>query len=456
MTTIINSKIGSNKGRKRVWVEGRKIQKEGFIAGLQYTVKKINGSIVLTLCDEGEYKVSKRTKNGYDTPIIDMCSSEILEGFNEGDPLRIQVSNQKIVISTHQLTKNINDREARLNRKLATGETLTGCSLFHGLGVLDSAIHEGFKRSGLNTALQMAVEVEGKYLEASLANNHAIWNDFSTAIHSPIEMVELDYNPTPVDMIIAGIPCTGASKSGKSKNKIANAEEHKAAGDLFYDFLKFCEKLNPSIIIIENVVEYGTTTSMTVIRSVLGRLGYDLSEMVLGGGEYGVLEDRKRLCVIATSKGLNISIEKSDVAPVKQKEQSINEILEYVPDDSSAWKTFDYLAAKELKDIAAGKGFKRQLLNGTESSLGTIGKGYNKCRSTEPFIVNQNNPKLSRLLTPTEHAKAKGIPAYLIEGLSATTAHECLGQSIAYPAFESVGVALAAALNVNQQTAIAA
>jgi len=41
-----------------------------------------------------------------------------------------------------------------------------------------------------------------------------------------------------------------------------------------------------------------------------------------------------------------------------------------------------------------------------------------------------------------EHARLKGIPARIVEGLSTTVAHEVLGQSVVYPAFRAVGRAL--------------
>lgn len=61
------------------------------------------------------------------------------------------------------------------------------------------------------------------------------------------------------------------------------------------------------------------------------------------------------------------------------------------------------------------------------------------CISTEPFIKHPKNPDLSRLLTPSEHARVKGIPRKLIDGLSDTIAHEVLGQSVIFPIFEAIG-----------------
>ncbi|WP_075701406.1 DNA cytosine methyltransferase [Pseudovibrio brasiliensis] len=184
---------------------------------------------------------------------------------------------------------------------------------------------------------------------------------------------------------------------------------------------------------------------MTVIRSVLGSLGYNLSERVFEGNEFGALEARKRLCVVAMTEGLEL-LDLDSVEPLFQKPATLNEILEPISSDSERWKDLDYLARKEARDLAAGKGFKRQLLNASAEACGTIGRGYAKCRSTEPFLKHPTNEKLSRLFTPLEHARVKGIPARLIERLSSTTAHEVLGQSVIFPVFKAVAAFLGKAL----------
>lgn len=98
--------------------------------------------------------------------------------------------------------------------------------------------------------------------------------------------------------------------------------------------------------------------------------------------------------------------------------------------------------------LAAGKGFKRQLVTPDSTSVGTVGRGYFKGRSTEPFLQHPDPSKseLSRLFTATEHARLKGIPPSMVDGLSETIAHEVLGQSVVYPVFQAVGEALGMAL----------
>lgn len=447
MATIVNTKLGEHRGKKRVWLEGAKLAREGYEPGQKYDLVLKDSQVVIRVCDTGKFTVSKRTRNGRTMPIIDVSSQELAELFDGVEMLRVFIRQGTIVISAHHQHERVVERVERLFTKLENGEPLSVCSLFHGGGVLDKAIHSGLERSGINSSIAVAVEMEGKYLDASLRNNTELWDDKSIVIESPIQSVNLSRKPPQVDLLVGGIPCTGASRAGRSKNKLwggeigGHAESHESAGALFFNFLQFVEALNPAMVVIENVDTYQKTASMEVIRSVLTSLGYNIQERILDGNEFGVLERRKRLCVVGTSVGID-TFDIREVKPLRQKEACIQDILEPVELDSQRWKSFDYLAEKEKRDKAAGKGFSRQLLTGEESYLGTIGKDYAKCRSTEPFIVHPEQPELSRILTPLEHCRVKGIPSELIEGESDTVAHQILGQSIVFPAFEALAYEL--------------
>lgn len=452
MASIINTKLGESRGRKRVWLEGYKLSREGYTPGMKFDLEVKDNQVLLQANTEGRFTVSKRARNGNITPIIDLTASEIAQVFDGVEMLRVAINKGKIVISAHQQEQRVKERVSRLLGKLQRGESLSVASLFHGGGCLDRAMHEGLMLAKVKTKIAVAIELEAKYLDSSLKNNPDIWDEYSVAIESPIQAVMLDRNPPPVDICYAGIPCVGASLSGRAKLKLEFAESHPEAGSLFFNFLQFIQAMSPSIVVIENVPNYATTTSMTVIRSVLSSLGYVLSERILEGNEYGALEQRKRLCVVAVTKGIE-GFDLENVLPVRTKESCINDILEDVPNDSERWKSFDYLADKEVRDKAAGKGFARQLLTGDESYCGVIGKSYAKCRSTEPFLVHPTDKTLSRLFTPLEHCRLKGIPEQVIEGLSDTTAHEILGQSIIYPVFLAVAKELGLRLKDWCQTA---
>jgi len=73
------------------------------------------------------------------------------------------------------------------------------------------------------------------------------------------------------------------------------------------------------------------------------------------------------------------------------------------------------------------------------------GSDYNLVKDITPHL--QGKGKTVRLFTPIEHARLKGIPEHLVKGISPTTAHEGLGQSIlynhAYTIAKSLGISLA-------------
>lgn len=445
-TCVINTLVSESRSLPRIWLEGQRLAHAGVEIGVQYvlSVSSKLKRIELRPAPQGfagkTIIVSKRTRNERVYPLIELRDVIITELFNIGTKLRVAVQNGRIIISPSHIAMRVQERVTRFLDKLKSNEPLHVISLFHGGGVLDAALHEGMQRSKLASYVKVGVELEGDYIDASLKNNPELWRDDSIVINGDIRDVNILGSGIPqADVLVGGVPCTGASRAGKSKNKLSCAEEHSTAGSLFHDYLNWVKVTNPCVVILENVVEYMTEAAMTVIRSVLSHLGYQLSETVLDGPSMGSLEKRKRLCLVATTPGVCGPVDFEQLVPVRQKEEKLADVLEVIPVDSDRWKPYDYLADKEVRDKASGKGFMRQLLTGEEDGCGTIGRGYAKARSTEPFIVASHDPSLSRLMTEYEHARVKTIPVRLIEGLSATTAHEVLGQSVIYCAFVAVG-----------------
>lgn len=449
-TTVISTSVSESRSVPRIWLEGQRLAHAGVEIGVQYVLNVSTQlrRIELRPAPQGyagkTFCVSKRTRNERVYPLIELRDALIAELFKVGTKLRVAVQKGRIIISPSHIAMRIQERVTRFLDKLKNGDPLNVVSLFHGGGVLDKAIHQGMQRSKLASYVKIAVELEGDYIDSSLRNNPELFREDSIVINGDVREINILGNGIPqAEMLIGGVPCTGASRAGAAKNGLTCAEEHDTAGTLFFDYLEWVKVTNPAIVILENVVEYQKTAAMTVIRSVLSNLGYDLSETVLDGPSLGSLEKRKRLCLVATTPGVCGPVDFEQLVPIRQKEAKLADVLEVIPADSERWKTYDYLATKEERDIANGKGFMRQLLTGEEDGCGTIGRGYAKARSTEPFIVAPHDPKLSRLMTELEHARVKTIPESLIEGLSATTAHEVLGQSVIFSVFVAVGELIA-------------
>ncbi|PKO58983.1 MAG: hypothetical protein CVU23_14510 [Betaproteobacteria bacterium HGW-Betaproteobacteria-17] len=113
-------------------------------------------------------------------------------------------------------------------------------------------------------------------------------------------------------------------------------------------------------------------------------------------------------------------------------------MLDDVDPEAACWSSMEYLKEKADRDLAAGKGFAMQLVDSNSTSVPTIRKSYNKGGSTDPYVRHPLDPELMRKLTPAEHARIKGVPVALIAGLAATTAHEVLGQGVAYEPFRAL------------------
>ncbi|TVU70370.1 DNA cytosine methyltransferase [Pseudoalteromonas distincta] len=437
MNGLINTKIGINRGVSRIWFEGHRL-KPLFNIGdkLDLIFDEAKKRAMLVVSENGIFTVSKRTRNGSVYPLIEIKTDELIDFFGAvGTKIRIvlKMGVASLELHSHDInSKNMYQRfeESIRNKKITVG------SLFSGVGILDSALHDGFKRSNISTLTRYAVEQEKKYLDAMIKNQSYLFDDESFFIESQIELVDLKKPPL-VDAIIMGIPCTGVSTSGITKNKLDFAEQHESSGACFFYALNFILKCKPWLIVLENVKNYISTASYAVIKSVLITQGYTLSDAIFTGTDFGSLENRERLCLVATATGIP-NVKLSDVKSLKEKPAFLSDILEDIPDGDARWKSYDYLELKQQRDIEQGKGFRRCLLDGSETKVPVIRRLYNKGGSTDPFVKSKDG-LLSRKFTKTEHAAIKDIPLSLIDGLSETISHECMGQSVCYPVFEALG-----------------
>lgn len=455
MTTVINAKLGTAKGGvARVWLEGQKLIHAGLRIGTQYALKFDEASKRIELVavegtgnakTKGVFTVSKRERQGVVSPILEV-RSEVLGALFKGlEKVRVAIRAGRILITARQVDLKIRERIDRVQRKLAASKRLAVGSLFHGIGVADKALHRGLLAVGVAAFVQVGVEIDDAYLDSSLRNNPELWSEESVAINSDIRDLYLAGAVPPLDLVCAGIPCTSSSVAGRAKNKTEFAEEHSAAGTLFFDFLEFVKAGNPALVVMENVKPYATTAGMAVIRSVLDNLGYNLYETVLAGPQFGAIEDRHRLVLVAVTKGLSsndFTFPNTHPSVATGDVKLLGGVLDDVALDSPRWKPYEYLVEKEKRDLAEGKFFRRQLVDGKSVTVGTVGRGYAKARSTEPFIQHPQNSLLSRLLTVAEHARVKTIPESMVAGLSETVAHEGLGQSVIFNKFEAIGVAI--------------
>ncbi len=431
-------KIAEHRGKRRLWLEGRKLSRAGFDPGAKFrlTWSPEDNKVHLTFDDDGTHKVSRKERNGKEIPIIDILGNQLEELFGEGlERAKVTVKRGEISVEVHPDDVATKERFDRLVNAVKEGKPLATGALAHGGGVIDHALHTGLADLGISSRLAFAVEMDPATIDASASLN-PIWDDNSIMIEAPMQEVDMKDIPK-VDILVAGLPCVGASSAGKSKNKITLAEEHPTAGALFVAFLNCVKHASPSVVVLENVKNYANEVSAKVIRATLKMWGYEIYETTFGGNEMGALEDRHRWCMIAVTNQLTVDLK--ELLPVREKEKTLGEILQNIDPDNDIWKNIGYLLAKQENDRQNGKGFALNWVDENSTRVGTIGAGYAKNRSTEPRIAHPTKEGWSRLLTPEEHAAVKTIPPELVAGLNATLAHKILGNSCVWTAFRAVG-----------------
>ena len=444
-STIATTKLASDKrGNPRIWIEGRKLEAAGFIPSVRYrmTVDSEARRIELRVDDKGDRVVSRRERRGQALPIIDIANAKALSTIPADSVLRIDFSAQTIVIEMSATERRRLEREERTITRLRNGDPLATGSVSTGIGALSYAIHQGLAGAGIPSRLAFSVEIDHEYQDIC-AQRNPIWNEGTQAICMPMQEFAFDRNATgqieQVDVLEAGIPCTAHSLAGRAKKHLEIPEHDPVAGHLVVGFLAIVAACNPSVVIVENVPQYAESASFAILRNQLTEWGYDVDHVILKGEEFACLEHRHRMALIATTKGMHGNVE---ITADGGSDLKLADILEDVPDDSPLWSEMTYLKEKEERDMAEGKGFRMQILTPDARKVGTIGRGYAKVRSTEPKLQHPTRPEMLRQFTPVEHARIKGIPEVLVEGLSVTQAHEMLGQSIVTAPFRALGEGL--------------
>lgn len=441
-------KLGQNRGAPRVWLQGSQALLAGFTPGQRYDIRIQDMTVVLQANPDGSRVVSTKRIGERDNPVIDINSRELLAVFDGMAAVRVAVKDGQIALLPLASEIKKQRRFNRIKEKLESGEPLSMGSLFHGIGVMSHAIHAGLEQAGVSARLAMVSEIEEHLVEHAREHNDA-WTPTTRPYSASISELAFDERALAslpkVDILEAGVPCVSSSKAGRASRGLIHPEAHPDVGHLVVATLVIIGRTEPAVVVFENVPDYAHTTSADILRLQLRDLGYVTHERVLRGTDWNTLEGRSRWCMCAVTSGIEFDFEQ--LVPPPRRDRTLAEALDPIAEDDPSWSRMDGLKAKMVTDRAKGSNFKMQVFGPNDPNIGTITKGYSKVRSSDPKIQHPTNPDLLRQLTPAEHARVKGIPSHLVDGLSATVAHEGMGQSIVYPPFKDVGQQVGNVLN---------
>lgn len=415
--------VGNHRGKPRLYFQARKLGQHGFAPGTRYSIQTTGAKVTLKVDPQGAYLVSRKEE----TPVIDINSAETLAPFMNVDAVKVTFGPDTITIGKLASHTNKVDRLARLKSATAAGIAVMG--LAFGGGILDNAAHAGMVDAGLQPRTVLVNEIDNDLLAHAQRANPVIDKD-TILVSAPMQEVIQDdafmASVPRADVLVAGIPCSGASKAGKSKNGNTIMEAHPEVGHLAHAFLVFLQKAQPSVFLLENVPEYADSASAQIIRQQARDMGYTTHEVVLDASEFGSMEKRVRWFMVGATTGVQLDL--SNLAPAQPPVRTVASILDTHGDHH--WGTFQYLKDKAVRDKEAGKGFQMQVVNPTSTRVPTLRKGYHKGGSTDPLLQHPDNADMLRLFSGDEHARIKGVDPKLVAGLSNTDKHIILGQGV--------------------------
>ena len=211
--------------------------------------------------------------------------------------------------------------------------------LFCGCG----GISEGFSLAGFEIAGGIDFN---EYATVTFKHNFAkaIVHNIDISIF-PDDQIDKEYGN--VDVIVGGPPCQGFSSANRWQK-----EKEDPRNKLFFEYIRFVQRIHPKVIMIENVrglLSRDNGYAIKRIQEILGAAEYNISFQVLDASDYGVPQNRKRAIIVGVRKDFKditfdfTSLVKQDKTTV---EDAIGELYQFEKSPAGA---------KELKEPANSK-----------------------------------------------------------------------------------------------------
>ena len=213
----------------------------------------------------------------------------------------------------------------------------TGCSksidLFCGAG----GMTVGFKAAGINSLLSNDIE-ESACVTLKINNPEipVLCGDITT--NEVKDAIEKAAQKGGADIICGGPPCQGFSMAG------FRADDD-PRNQLFREFVDIVKRVNPKVIVFENVeglLSYHGGQTYREVHTLFGELGYNTEGRTLMANDYAIPQRRKRVIIICTRKDLDIM--PADLYPKEITPEEHTQV--------TAWETIGDLETVECSDTA--------------------------------------------------------------------------------------------------------
>jgi len=154
-------------------------------------------------------------------------------------------------------------------------------------------------------------------------------------------MVRLGLRPGSLDCLVGGPPCQGFSKNVPAAYRFLQDPRNQ----LFRDFLRFVQEMQPKTVLMENVAEIHNAYSGSVrdqINEALQEMGYQVRVAVLHAPDYGVPQRRRRCFFFASRTGIAPVFPPPSFAPCESRS-----LFDRMEQYRSAWSAISDLPVLE-------------------------------------------------------------------------------------------------------------
>tara|TARA_R110000765_G_scaffold61578_7_gene119208 strand:+ start:22 stop:894 length:873 start_codon:yes stop_codon:yes gene_type:complete len=278
--------------------------------------------------------------------------------------------------------------------------------------------------------------------------------DDASVVVDDLQAIERD-DLREVDYVTVGYPCVGFSMLAAVENRDLL---HPQCGTLLIPLIAALKEMNPAVIVFENTPRFGESMTLDLIKKSFP--DYNFSQSVVDGHNFNELESRKRVCVIATSKGLPTFNMDSVVSMYANEDKpKVSDYLKPIASDSPAWREMAHVKAR---DDMPHLGYRNCLYYGDETKMVTLPASYGPPKAGVPMIAHPTDLDLQRQVQVDEHGELRALPAQLLSVVldvwkgrhpmvskrgSATAAHRLLGNGVSKKIWTSIGNAFGLYLN---------
>lgn len=258
----------------------------------------------------------------------------------------------------------------------------------------------GYKLAGYNHL--GGVEIDKPIAEIYKVNHNPMHlyvediRDFADRDEFPEELYHLD-------ILDGSPPCSSFSTAGNreqdwgKEKKFSEGQTFQRLDDLFFDYIRLAKKLQPKVLLIENVkglIQGNARSYVRKINEALKDAGYHVQLFLLNAASMGVPQKRERVFFICQRKGLDYPKLKLEF------NESIIPLSEISEDHRTNYLTEKY--SQYWDDAKEG---------GTVGKFGTIRKAkYNDaCHTITSGDIY--HPHQKRTLVDNEYIKAGSFPS---------------------------------------------